>query len=161
MITGIHHVAISTANIDRLIGFYRDIIGFQLVSEHSWQKGTKRNDGIIGLKDTAARAAMLRGGNCFLEIFQFESPQGRPVDPNRPACDHGYTHFCLTVTGIDEEYERLKKAGVRFHCPPSAAENFGMRATYARDPDGNIFELLEILNNEHPFSMTRVALERA
>jgi hypothetical protein len=47
------------------------------------------------------------------------------------------------VTDIDAEYERLKAAGMVFHCPPQAAGK-GFRATYGRDPDGNVVELLEV-----------------
>jgi catechol 2,3-dioxygenase-like lactoylglutathione lyase family enzyme len=48
----------------------------------------------------------------------------------------------VEVDDLDKECRRLLAAGVRFHCEPlafSAAE----KATYARDPDGNVFELLE------------------
>jgi hypothetical protein len=40
-------------------------------------------------------------------------------------------------------YVRLVVAGVRFHCPVVTFPS-GVKATYGRDQDGNVFELLEM-----------------
>ncbi|MEE9279833.1 MAG: VOC family protein [Myxococcota bacterium] len=147
MINGIHHTAISTADMERALGFYRDLLGFEVQSDTSWEKGSgasENADRIMALEGVACRIAMLRLGSNHLELFEFDSPAPRAADPNRPVCDHGYTHVCLSVTDMDAEYERLKQAGMRFHCPPI---QLGRRArvTYGRDPDGNVVELLEYL----------------
>jgi len=56
MIRGVHHVALSTANLDRLVAFYRDVLGFELATEEiSWPTGSTMIDEIVGLKDSAAR----------------------------------------------------------------------------------------------------------
>ena len=68
MINGIHHVAISTPDLDRLVGFYRDVLGFEIVYETSWDK-REVIDQIVGLKDSAARSVMLRAHNTHIEIF--------------------------------------------------------------------------------------------
>ncbi|MBW8814306.1 MAG: VOC family protein [Caulobacterales bacterium] len=142
MISAVHHASITTGDLDRLVRFYRDLLGFQLVMESSWEAGNQAADAIYGLTDTSVRMAMLRMPNGFLELFEFRHPVGKAGDPNRPVCDQGLTHICLAVTGIQAEYERLLAAGVRFHCPPQHAPGL-CTATYARDPDGNIVELME------------------
>ena len=38
MINGIHHVAISTPNLNRLVDFYKNVLGFEIVYETSWEK---------------------------------------------------------------------------------------------------------------------------
>ncbi|HEY8351680.1 MAG TPA: nuclear transport factor 2 family protein [Sphingomonadales bacterium] len=149
MIRGVHHVALSTANLDRLVAFYRDVLGFELATEEiSWPKGSTMIDEIVGLKDSAARQVMLRAGNAYIEIFEYSSPAARDAEPLR-ACDRGYTHICFDVTNIDEVFERMKKAGVTFHCPPPEFD--GLRATYGRDPDGNIIEIQEVLDENCGF----------
>ena len=156
MIRGIHHVAISTGDIDRLIAFYRDVIGMELVREGGWTAGTDEVDAIVGLQGSAARAAKLRIGNAYLELFQYLSPVGAAQSVNRPVNDHGYTHMCLDVVDIDAEYERLSAAGMTFHCPPPPAAKTGpgaQRSTYGRDPDGNVIELQELLDPDHPLSV--------
>ncbi len=143
MIQGIHHTAISTGDIERSLRFYRDLLGFEEVFSSTWEVGTETVDRIVGLKDSSAQVVMLRAGNACVELFQYATPPPKPSDSNRPVCDHGITHLCLQVSDIDAEYERLKAAGMRFHCPPQAGGR-GLRVTYGRDPDGNVVELLEV-----------------
>ncbi|MDD3252084.1 MAG: VOC family protein [Lachnospiraceae bacterium] len=42
---------------------------------------------------------------------------------------------------LDGDYLRLKEAGVPFLGEPQRIEAWGMRCTYFRDPEGNLFEL--------------------
>ena len=142
MIRGLHHTSITTGDRDRLVAFYRDLLGFEVVSQSEWAGGNAVADAIFDLKDSAVKMAMLRTSNAYLEIFEFANPQGRAADPARPVCDQGVTHLCLCVTDIQGEYQRLSAAGMRFHCPPQGAGGVG-GATYGRDPDGNIIELIE------------------
>ena len=141
MISGINHIAISTGDFERSLGFYRDLIGMEPLGDGPFE-GTLY-DNIMGLNKARGRAAMLRLGNSQLELFEFAYPSPKASDPGRPVCDHGITHICFDVTDIHAEYERLKAAGVPFHCPPQDARF--AKATYGRDPDGNVFELFEIV----------------
>ena len=152
MIRGIHHTAISTGNLERALGFYRDLLGFEVVLEFAWPKGTEPADQITGLDSSAAKVAMLRAGNAFVELFEYEAPGPAPGDPTRPVCDHGITHIALDVTDIDAEYARLSEAGMIFHCPPQDLGP-GARATYGRDPDGNVVELQQILDDQSPLAL--------
>ena len=151
MILGIHHTAISTGDIERSLRFYRDLLGFTEVFSSTWGIGTETTDNIVGLKDSSARVVMLRAGNACVELFQYATPEPKPGDANRPVCDHGITHLCLQVADIDAEYTRLKAAGMRFHCAPQ--NTGGLRATYGRDPDGNVVELLEVKDRSSNMSV--------
>jgi catechol 2,3-dioxygenase-like lactoylglutathione lyase family enzyme len=148
MIRGIHHVAISTPDMERSVKFYRDVLGFEQRFEGSWDKGDKETDRIQGLKDSSANLTMLQSHSIFIEIFEFLSPEPKPGDPNRPACDHGLTHICLEVDDIEAEIQRLTEAGMRFHGRFRDATDLGVKATYGRDPDGNIIELLEMVTDD-------------
>ena len=146
MINDIQHTAISTGDMERALAFYRDLLGFEVLSDTSWEKGSEQTanvERLMELDGVAFRVAMLRLGTSQLELFEFDSPVPTPSDPNRPVCDHGITHICLSVTDIDSEYERLERAGMRFHCPPVDFGG-GTVATYGRDPDGNVVELYEL-----------------
>ncbi len=147
MISGIQHTAISTGDMEQALRFYRDLLGFEVESDVTLDKGAPNSvdvGRIMALDDVACRIAMLRIGESRIELFEFHSPAPVSASGNRPVCDHGITHVALAVTDIDAEYERLRSAGMHFHCPPV---QLGRRAkaTYGRDPDGNVVELLEYL----------------
>jgi len=156
MIAGVHHIAISTPDLNRLAAFYIDVLGFEKVDwTGGWKRGNALIDEIVGLKDSSCEQVMLRAGNLFVEIFQYSSPPPRSGDPNRPVCDHGYTHFALDVTDIQAEYERMTAAGMRFHRPPVIDEEQGVAGTYGRDPDGNVIEIQEVIRPEHAFHISK------
>lgn len=141
-VLGLHHASITTEHLERLRTFYCGLFGFEVALEVEWDAGHPVPDAIYGLKDTAVRMLLLRHANACLEIFEFRSPRtGRPAglpQVNTP----GYTHVCLQVADIETEYARLSAAGVTFNCRPQSLRGW-CKATYGRDPDGNLFELLE------------------
>lgn len=47
----------------------------------------------------------------------------------------------IPTLDLDSDYARLKEAGVEFLGEPQFIEGWGMRCTYFRDPEGNLFEL--------------------
>ncbi|MET0987165.1 MAG: VOC family protein [Steroidobacteraceae bacterium] len=150
MLFGIHHVALSTPDIARLITFYTELLGFEVAYEGGWAAGWEASDRMLEAKGTACKMAMLRSGTAFLELFEFSSPPPRPANPQRTAVDHGYTHIGLNVRDIEAEYERLKNGGMYFAAPPARLNEI-IQAAYGRDPDGNIIELLEISDPAWPF----------
>jgi catechol 2,3-dioxygenase-like lactoylglutathione lyase family enzyme len=99
---------------------------------------------------TSARVCHLALENLLIELFQFGDCAPKPQDPARPVIDHGITHICLAVTGLDEEYARLSAAGMRFHSPPTDVGVPGVRTVYGRDPFGNVIELEEALGRVQP-----------
>ena len=143
-VLGFHHVAISTPDIDRLTRFYCQAFGFERVFDFDWPVGVTEIDDMMALENTSAKAVMLRTGNSFLEFFEFASPQPKAVVGDRPVNDHGLTHICIAVDDASAECARLEALGLRLHCPPSSHADAPLAGTYARDPDGNVIEILEV-----------------
>ena len=154
MINGVHHISLSTTDLDRLLGFYRDLLGLSVRHVSVLEEGNAAFEAIVGMKDTSGRAASLRAGNVQIEFFQYTNPVPRPVE-RRPACDGGIRHICFDVTDIMSEYRRLRDAGVEFESEPQRLEKAKLCSVYARDPDGNIVELQEIFEGS---PVERVAL---
>ncbi len=143
MIRGVHHISLSTTDIDRLLGFYSGLLGLEVRQAATAEETDETFQNIVGLKNAAYRAAWLSAGNVEIEIFQYLSPIGQPVTVS-PACDAGIRHICFEVRGIAGEYARLKAAGVPFFSEPQHVPEAGVTTCYARDPDGNIVELQEV-----------------
>lgn len=142
MIVGLHHLAISTPDLDRFVDHYQRWYGFERVGGGAWEPGNTRVDKMVGLADRAARYAMIRLGGIHIEVFEYSAPVGYEVRPRM--CDHGITHLCLYCDDVFAEYERLSTLGMHFNCPPGGSG--ATRATYGHDCDGNIVELLQIVD---------------
>jgi catechol 2,3-dioxygenase-like lactoylglutathione lyase family enzyme len=76
-----------------------------------------------------------------LELFEFAN--AKPKDAAYPVSDRGYSHFGVVVDDVDATYERLRAADVRIHCPVISFMGGSMKAAYCRDPDGNVFEIMQ------------------
>ena len=145
MIKGFHHAALSTPDLERCIDFYTRIIGGKVAWTFGWPIGTEEAEEVIGVPNSAANAAMLKIGNSFLEVFEFSSPEQSNRMQRNSVHDYGITHVCLEVTNIEDEFKRLSEAGMKFKSEPKAQD--GSIMVYGHDPDGNVVELIEFLEN--------------
>lgn len=140
MIVGIHHIAIGVPDLEAGLAFYRDTLGFEQVERTSFSGSRPEIEAAIGIRKPTASMAMLRGGNAYIELWQYEQPTPRDRTANPP--DLGYPHFALEVKDIRAEHARLTAAGMTFVGEPV---DFGESAAiYGRDPFGNVVELYEI-----------------
>lgn len=142
VIRGIHHFGVNTPDIDRMRAFYEQAFGFEVVGEEIDFRDVPEAALVTGVPGPVARNLMMRAPNCFVELFEWHSPDdGTP--PSQKANDLGYTHFMVDVSDVDAEYERLSALGMTFVHP--SAVRFGNNASvYGRDPDGNIIEIGQI-----------------
>ncbi len=139
MIRGIHHVAVHVRDMDRMIEFYGDAFGFEVVGEPFRWSESELIDTLVDVPHSAARGAMLRAGSCYMELFQFSAPEPSITRPLQPF-DRGYTHFCVDVTAIEEECERLEGLGMRFG-QRRPIDLGHVKSIYGRDPEGNLIEI--------------------
>ena len=140
MIERLNHVGLSVTSLEQSFRFYRDLLGLEVAFVGTFDGD--RYERILGLGGARGKIALLKGPNIQVELFEFLHPHPEAADPHRPVCDRGITHFCIEVSDILAEYERLNAAGVPFHSAP--VDFFGeATAAYGRDPDGNVFELWE------------------
>jgi catechol 2,3-dioxygenase-like lactoylglutathione lyase family enzyme len=105
------------------IRFYRDILGFEVVSSS-------------GRGDNSDWVWLQRGRVDLMLNTAYES-DARPASPEPARAEsHADTGLFFACRELDEVYEHLKKSGVSL-APPKTAP-YGMRQLYARDPDGYV-----------------------
>ena len=138
-----NHVGISVSNIERSIEFYREMLGLEPLCE-VFPFGGEAFDTVMDLNDVQGRMCMIGNGSLQLELFEFSNPVPNAKDPEHPVSDHGYSHFGVEVEDVEHTYEKLLKAGVRIHSPVMTFKGSSIKATYARDPDGNVFEIMGV-----------------
>ena len=145
MIRGIHHIAVHVHDLERMIRFYREAFGFELVGEPFEWSDNPFIDRIVDVPGSAARGAMLKAGTCYMELFQYSAPAPQSTRPLAPF-DKGYTHFCVDVTDIGNEFLRLRELGMSFN--EAAPIDMGhVRTIYGRDPEGNLIEIQQTAEN--------------
>lgn len=117
-ISGIHHVAIITADYARSRAFYHDTLGLPIVSE-SWREDRQSWKLNLALPD-----------GCELEVFSFPSPPLRPSYPE--AC--GLRHLALASTALEQDHLALIASGITVE--EIRVDNLtGRRFFFCADPD--------------------------
>jgi catechol 2,3-dioxygenase-like lactoylglutathione lyase family enzyme len=138
MIHGVHHPALSVPDMDTALGFYCDVLGFEVVMNLDLPAGLMEKP--FDLEQAACKVRMITKGDTCIELFEFENaPTG---DPTRPVNQHGIAHIALASDDVPADYEHLKASGVRFNTPPQGESP--QQWCYGRDPFGNVIELLEV-----------------
>jgi catechol 2,3-dioxygenase-like lactoylglutathione lyase family enzyme len=146
------HVALVTPDIRRLSAFYTLVTGAPVHSSGHFGPEAKY-DVVAGLENIVFDGAWVKAGPLTLEFWQYRQPETE-LRPSVDASQHGWSHFALEVDDLDAEYQRLLADGVHFHGAPKS--NGAVRFVYARDPDGNIFELLQVLPGHEHLSLDQV-----
>lgn len=141
----VHHTGLTVADLERSIAFYRDRLGFELVSRQEKRDGYVGE--IVGIADVRIRMAHLTlgGGGHVLELFEYVTPRGERRELSTSAV--GITHLCLAVEDLRALYDSLRAAGwddfVTAPVVIDSGVNQGGLALYMRDPDGITIELFQ------------------
>ena len=120
MINSVVGITLWTDDLDRLYGFYHDLLQLPLHSNHG--------DFI----------SFQLGANMRFNIGIHDGVSGASRDPFR-MMPH------LGVEDIHGEHQRLTAAGVEFLRPPEQEHWGGWVATF-KDPDGNVLQMLQFPN---------------
>jgi hypothetical protein len=93
------------------------------------------------LSGAEVSGAWIQVGNVQLEFWQYHEPAAVGVDNGRSISDAGYSHFAFEVDDLPGDRARAEQLGMIFQGEPISTG--GIIATYGRDPDGNVVELIE------------------
>ena len=138
-IESVLHTAISTPDLDASVAFWSEL-GFSETRRWDWPAGVAVINELLGVQDSAARAALLEGHGTGVEIFEFSRPDpGRTVEPVHRL---GYTHMAFAVDDLDAEMERLASHGMTFWAD-AVTDRSGRRMVYGRSPEGYVIELVQ------------------
>ena len=148
MILGFAHPALVVPDLEKARKFYEQMFGFETIGEEGWDAPNPIYDQGIGLVGSASKGYMLKGHNCFLELFQYSAPEHNAPDPKQlGAHEPGIRHLAFYVDDCRAEYDRLKRLGGLPLGEPVGSDEDGF-VVYARDPFGNIIELCEVPRQE-------------
>jgi catechol 2,3-dioxygenase-like lactoylglutathione lyase family enzyme len=138
------HTGMTVANLERSLGFWRDVLGFEL-SHQPHQTGRLASE-ITGVAGAEISIAVLKGYGHKIELLEYFAPPDRKHVALRP-CDVGSVHVALLVDDLDALLETIASSGWRAAGEPQtliAGPNAGKRVVYVRDPDGTTIEFMEV-----------------
>jgi catechol 2,3-dioxygenase-like lactoylglutathione lyase family enzyme len=145
-VTRIDHVGITVSDLDRALGFYRDMLGLRVIAENTLTESEVAE--LLGLDSVHLRIADLDSGDGrIVELIQYVQPKGRPIAYE--SSDVATTHIAFTVDDLDAVRKRLTDAGATMvsRRPITISEpggDFdGAICLMVRDPDGAILELVQ------------------
>jgi glyoxylase I family protein len=156
MILAFAHPCLVVPDLERASQFYQQMFGFEVVSNEGW-KDNPDMDRAVGLRQSSCRGVMMSGHNCYLELFEFDSPSSDTgAELNTNAASPGIRHLAFYVDDCKAEYQRLLDLGGIALGEPAGNDESGY-AVYCRDPFGNIIELAEIPDpRESPLNLPGV-----
>lgn len=150
MIKSVFHVNINVKNFDRSLDFYK-MLGFKVVLDIG-AGPNKGNDIGLNIPNSVARAALLALSDdpraTRIDLIEWKQPVTEGA-PYAHLYHTGINRLALFTKNIDEEYARLKAAGVEMVSEPvvmSAGRRAGAKFFCFKDPDGTYLELIEPFN---------------
>ena len=157
MILAFAHPGLVVPDLEKASRFYQQMFGFEVISNEGWTDSPEM-DRAIGLKKSSCRGLMMKGHNCFLELFEYDSTSSDATPVlNLNADSPGIRHLAFYVDDCRSEYRRLKDLGGIALGEPAGDDQTGY-AVYCRDPFGNIIELAEIPTpSESPLTLPGVS----
>ena len=132
-----HHYAITVADLEQAVEFYRDVLGLDVLSRFS--VGGDAFAAGVGVDGASAEFVHLDAGDARLELVSYDPEADRRPEPrlNEP----GATHLGLEVTDLDAVYAEFPD-DVETLSEPRTTES-GTAILFVVDPEGNLVELLE------------------
>lgn len=144
MSTGIGHVGVTVADLERAVRFYTDGLGMRVAVRQTSAADYLALTGYPGL-EIATAFVEAPGDAVRIELQEYRRVGDHGVrEPGTAPV--GSSHICLRVADAADTLERAEAAGGRRVTDPVRIDsgiNDGGVAVYLRDPDGYTIELFQ------------------
>ncbi len=134
------HAAYATNDLDRLVSFYSTLMRVEPYRRASNVSGAKF-DQVADLDGVRLNAAWLSAHNMIIEFWYYSSPASTPLTTPRPVTAPGYSMVVYEVGDLEHEVRRVIAAGGQI--VSRIERDDGETHVFARDPDLNLFELVQ------------------
>ncbi|MBV8886306.1 MAG: VOC family protein [Chroococcidiopsidaceae cyanobacterium CP_BM_RX_35] len=145
---GIDHSAITIANTEQSLRFYRDLLGMQVEQSSLNQGETQaRLDGLPEAKVQVTGLRSAHAASLGIELLDYIAPaNGRPIPTEWKSCDIAHMQVELVVNDIEQAVAKLQQKGVQFISPrlvqfPDSSYPYG-QACLVKDPNGHAMLLI-------------------
>ncbi len=158
-IAGMRHVGLVVRDLPRMAEFYQQALGLRVAVEaresgqpldtllpHPDREGAPDSAGRPDPGGVRVRTVKMAAGfsdGPMLELLSFEAPPWDGAPEARPPFHRpGFTHLAFTVNDLDRVIAAVEQAGGFCLSPPQRSADGRVRLVFARDPEGNLLELV-------------------
>ena len=143
MIRATRHTGIVVKDMEKSLRFWRDVMGLKVVADF-WEEG-KFIDTVQHL--TGVKLHMIKLTAPDGTMIELLKDGNHPTEPpaSNQMCDRGIRHIAFTVLDIEDARRLLNEAGCETLSRPVTDPGRTARLFFARDPEGNLIELVEPL----------------
>ncbi len=143
MILGTRHAGIVVHDMERCLHFWRDVMGLKVVKD--FREEGEYIDTVQHLNGVRLHMIKLSAPDgSMIELLKDES-HPTPLPERNTLCDRGIRHVAFTVADASESYKVFCNAGLEVFSKPITSPDGKARLFFARDPEGNLLELVEML----------------
>jgi catechol 2,3-dioxygenase-like lactoylglutathione lyase family enzyme len=145
------NIGLHVADLDRSLGFYRDLLGMTLHIDSGWQS----DPGLLALSATPGGRIRIvnlitgeAGRGASVTLVQLAGLDRRPVS-GHGFQDPGTVHLAFMVTDLDATLAALHACGANPVAPAGEVAGGGpghARVAFVRDPDGTFVEFVQQLD---------------
>ena len=137
------HVGICVSDLKKSVPFYRDLLGFQPLSEvHVSDAESAR---LLRLPEVDQVTVFLERDGVRLALFEFRKPETERPQTPRPMNRTGFAALMLRVDDLDGMLPAFERAGVKILKETRTEHpDFGSKLVFLCDPDGTLIELIEV-----------------
>ena len=145
MILETRHIGINVQDMDRALHFWRDVMGLEVELE-VWNEGEfiDRLQNLEGVNVHIIKLAAADGSLIEL-LMDVAHPTPLPDAEHNRLCDRGIRHIAFTVADVGESYRILREEGCEVLGEPITSPDNYAKVFFARDPEGNLLEIVEVL----------------
>jgi glyoxylase I family protein len=143
-VLGTNHTSFTVSNLDRTLAFFRDCLGFELISKAPRDPALVSR--ITGVEGADMMIAFVKAPGHTLELIEYRAPASKGAVKARP-CDTGFAHVAFNVDDAVAAVAAVERYGVKPIAAPVTIDqgpNKGRKVVYVRDWDGVTLEFIEV-----------------
>lgn len=146
-IRGFNHTSFTVGDLDRMIAFFVDGLGFKLLSRGP------RDDALIqrmtGIAGASLEIAFVEAAGQRIELISYSGPADRTVVRSR-LCDAGSAHVGFDIDDADAAVATARRYGFELAgeiINIDAGPNRGRRVCYVRNAESITIEFLQVASS--------------
>jgi catechol 2,3-dioxygenase-like lactoylglutathione lyase family enzyme len=143
MLLNTRHAGIVVHDLERMLRFWRDVMGLQVAVD--FREEGPFIDTVQGLFGVQLRMIKLRAPDGSMIELLYDEAHPTPPPERNDLCDRGIRHLAFTVADVEAAWETLRREDCVTLSNPVTAPDGEARLFFARDPEGNLMEIVQVI----------------